>query len=103
MATYTAQTSDRRKKKVLISWLIGFIGLLGFEYFYVGLIKKGLIRLILGLFMIGLFFAASDGTEAMTALRTMIIIVWIVLALFNLIRILLGIFRDNVGSPVREW
>lgn len=99
MANYTTSTSDKLKKKALMWWLIGAIGLFGFENFYVGKIKAGLIRAVIGVFFAMGFYAmfteAPDVTPA-------VIIMWLVIALPNLFRILLGTFRDNVGNALRN-
>lgn len=75
MATYVANTSDKSKKTALL--LCIFLGYFGVHQFYVGKIGKGLLYLFTGgLFGIG----------------------WIV----DIIKILMGSFRDNVGAPLRE-
>lgn len=99
MANYTTSTSDKLKKKALLWWLIGLIGLCGFENFYVGKIKAGLIRTAVGVFLSLGFYAIFTEAQEMTPV---VIIVWLVIALPNLFRILLGKFRDNVGNALRE-
>lgn len=75
MATYVANTSDKSKKTALL--LCIFLGYFGVHQFYVGKIGKGLLYLFTGgLFGIG----------------------WIV----DIVKILMGSFRDNVGAPLRE-
>lgn len=75
MATYVANTSDKSKKVALL--LCIFLGYFGVHQFYVGKIGKGLLYLFTGgLFGIG----------------------WIV----DIVKILMGSFRDNVGAPLRE-
>ena len=74
MARYVSGTSDKNKDTALI--LCAFGGWLGLHQFYVGNIGKGLLyACTFGFFMIG----------------------WIL----DLIKILLGSFRDNVGAPLR--
>lgn len=76
MATYTANTSDKKRKTALLLCL--FLGLFGAHQFYVGKVGKGILYIFTGgLFCIG----------------------WFV----DLCKILLGSFRDNVGAPLREW
>jgi len=76
MANYTAMTSDRSRKTALL--LCIFLGWLGFHQFYVGRIGKGLLYMFTcGIFGIGV--------------------------IIDLLSILLGSFRDNVGAPLREW
>lgn len=75
MANYTTQTSDKNKNVALL--LCIFLGFFGIHRFYVGKIGTGLIWMFsFGLFGIG----------------------WIA----DLINILLGSFRDNVGAPLRH-
>lgn len=97
MANYVTNTSDKKKKTALVFWAIGALGLFGLEYFYVGKMKKGAIRMIVGVFLILCLFAMK-GTEGSIPLS---IVIWAIAALPNLFRILLGIFKDNVGQPLR--
>ena len=74
---YTTITSDRKRTTALILCLLGFIGLAGLHQFYVGRVGKGLLYLFtLGLLGIG--------------------------TIIDLINIILGSFRDNVGAPLRR-
>lgn len=74
MANYTSITSDKNKSTALILCIFG--GFLGLHQFYVGNIKKGLIYMFtMGFFGVGWFFD----------------IIWI----------LLGVFKDNTGTPLR--
>ena len=98
MANYVTPTSDKKKKTTLVFWAVGLLGLLGFEYFYVGKIKTGIIRLFVGLFILMSFYAMK-GTEAAVPVG---IVFWLIAAVPNLIRTLLGVFRDNVGAPIRK-
>lgn len=77
MANYVTQTSDKSKTTALILCCIGYLGIGGLHYFYVGRIGKGLLYLITG----GLFII---GTIADT------------------IKIASGGFVDNVGAPLRQ-
>lgn len=75
MANYVTSTSDKKKKTALLLCVFG--GVLGLHQFYVGNIKKGIIYFFTcGLFTIG----------------------WFV----DIISILLGTFKDNVGIPLRQ-
>ncbi|MCR5430028.1 MAG: TM2 domain-containing protein [Eubacterium sp.] len=75
MSAYYTVTSSR--SRVVAFFLCLFFGILGIHNFYVGKIFWGLIYLLtLGFFGIG----------------------WII----DLIRILLGTFRDGDGVPLRE-
>lgn len=98
MANYTSNTSDKKKKTAIIWWAVGFLGLVGLEYFYVGKIKAGLIRAIVGIFLL-LVMYAMVGTEQMVPLSFLI---WAIAAIPDLVRILLGTFKDNVGQPLRQ-
>lgn len=98
MSQYTTNTSDKKKKKALLFWAIGCIGILGFEYFYVGRIKNGIIRLIIGVFIL-LSFSAMQGTDSAFPVT---FIFWAIAALPNLFRIFFGVFRDNTNVALRE-
>lgn len=75
MANYVSVTSD--KKKWTTFWLCVFFGYLGVHYFYVGRIGRGIITLLtMNFFLFG----------------------WFV----DIIVILFGRFKDNVGQPLRE-
>ncbi|GMO28751.1 MAG: hypothetical protein Ta2B_09670 [Termitinemataceae bacterium] len=75
MANYTTQTSDKSKKVAVLLCIFG--GFLGLHYFYVGRIVKGLIYLFtVGLFCFGWFI--------------------------DIINVLLGGLKDNVGAPLRQ-
>ena len=75
MANYVSVTSD--KKKWTTFWLCFFFGYFGVHYFYVGRIGRGIIAfLTLNFFFFGWFI--------------------------DIIVILLGRFKDNVGQPLRE-
>lgn len=74
MANYVTTTSD--KNKWVAFWLCLLLGGLGIHRFYVGKIGTGIIYLLTGgLCGIG----------------------WLV----DLIKILMGSFRDNTGAPLR--
>ena len=74
MANYVTNTSDKSKKTALI--LCALLGILGFHYFYVGRIGKGLLYLFTG----GLFCFG-----------------WIA----DIIKIATGGFKDNSGHYLR--
>jgi restriction system protein len=75
MANYVTSTSDKRKWVAFFLCLLG--GFFGLHQFYVGKIGKGILYLFtVGLFGIGWFI--------------------------DLLKILLGSFRDNVGQPLRH-
>lgn len=74
MKNYVIQTSDKNKRTALLLCLFG--GFFGLHQFYVGRIKQG----ILYLFTVGLFCIG-----------------WFV----DILMILTGSFKDNVGAPLR--
>lgn len=75
MANYTTATSDKSKKTALL--LCIFAGYVGAHYYYVGRIKRGLLyTFTMGFCCFGWFA--------------------------DIIVILLGDFRDNVGQPLRK-
>ncbi len=74
MARYASLTSDKNKDTALVLCIFG--GIIGLHQFYVGNLKKGIIYFFTaGLFAFG----------------------WIT----DIISILLGSFKDNVGAPLR--
>lgn len=77
MSQYVTQTSDKNKKTALLLCCLGFLGIGGIHYFYVGRYGKGLLFLFTGgFFLIG--------------------------TILDLMAIASGSFRDNVGAPLRE-
>ena len=75
MANYVTSTSDKKKLTALL--LCVFLGFLGAHYFYVGRFGRGFVALFTcNFFGIGL--------------------------IVDIIRILLGTYRDNVGNPLRH-
>ena len=96
MANYTTISSDKSKskaKKLLV------LGGLGFHLFYVGRIKYGLVRFILGILLWVLFFTGiADGEFSMIFTG---ILVLLVINLVDYIKLSLGTFKDNVGARLR--
>ena len=77
MSNYVTNTSDKKRGTAIILCCLGFIGIGGLHYFYVGKWGKGFLYLFtMGLFLIG--------------------------TVVDLIKLLLGSFRDNVGAPLRD-
>lgn len=99
MSTYTTGTSDKKKRKALIWWLVGLVGLLGLENLYVGKIKMGLIRIVIGLLWAGITFTAFGDPDVP---NIVFILIWVAIAIPNLFKILLGTFHDNIGNALRE-
>lgn len=75
--SYVTLSSDKRKIISIILCCLGFVGIAGIHRFYVGKIWTGL----LWLFTAGLF---GIGT------------------IVDLVNIILGSFKDNVGVPLRK-
>lgn len=97
MANYATSTSDKSKKKAIIRLLLGGIGL---HLFYVGRIKAGFIRLFFGFLFWSLIIAGiSDGAVEMILPGILFLIAF---NIADLIKLLLGTFRDNIGNPLRE-
>lgn len=96
MANYTTQTSDKSKRTAKKLLLCGGIGL---HMFYVGRIKAGLVRFILGVLLWALFI---DGIiEHNSPMITSGVFFLILLNVFDFIKLCLGKFRDNVGNYLR--
>lgn len=73
---YVVQTSDKSRTVALL--LAFFLGEIGVHYYYVGRIGMGILYTLTGgLFGIG----------------------WVI----DIVKIIVGSFRDNVGQPLREW
>jgi len=106
MSQYVTNTSDRRKGKALLCWFIGAFGVLGFENFYVGKIKNGLIHFFVGLIVsiliISLVYGIVVHPEDLNWELPTAIAFWAIAALPNLCKILIGTFRDNIGNALRE-
>lgn len=101
MANYTTNASDFTKGQVMRAWLIGAVGTLGCHYFKVGRIKAGIVHLIIGaLLWLSFFSAVVSASKASGAIGVLLILAAI--SIFDLVRIQLGTFRDNVGAAVRE-
>lgn len=97
MANYTTNVSDKTKNKCKQLMLVGGLGL---QYFYVGKIKTGLIRLVFGILFWVLFFAGiSEGEVAMIAAGIGSLVA---VNLFELAKLSLGKFKDNIGNYVRQ-
>ena len=76
MANYVTNTSDKSKKTAMILCCLGFIGLGGLHYFYVGRYGKGLLYFITcGLFLIG--------------------------TIIDVLKISSGVFVDGANAPLR--
>lgn len=77
MGQYVTVTSDKKRATAALLCAIGFLGVGGLHYFYVGRVGMGLLYLFTG----GLF---GLGT------------------VFGIFSICLGSFRDNTGTPLRR-
>lgn len=97
MANYTTNVSDKSKTKAKKLTLCGGIGL---QYFYVGRIKTGIIRLIIGLF---LWISVISGIASKeVGMLVMGILLLIAITLFEFIKISMGKFKDDMGNNVRQ-
>lgn len=97
MANYTTCTSDKTKAKCKHLILAGGLGL---QYFYVGKIKMGLIRFVLGVLLWVLFITGiMEGDAAMIAAGIGFLVA---VNLFELVKISLGKFQDNIGNYLRQ-
>ena len=97
MANYTTSTSDKSKGTAIKRLLCGGIGL---HLFYVGKIKAGIIRLILGVLLWVLFITGiAEGEPAMIWSGIGLLILFNV---FDLIKLAMGTFTDNVGNYLRQ-
>ena len=99
MANYTTNTSDKKKKTAFIWWAVGLLGLLGLEYFYVCKFKKCFVRAFFGILYASVIVMLIQEEPSMIPVA---IIMWAVVAIPNLFRILCGVFKDNVGEPLRK-
>ena len=97
MANYVSTTSDKTKAGAKRRMLIGGLGL---QYFYVGRIKIGLLRFVIGLLFWSLIIEGIRSHE--TAMIVSGIAFLLVINLVELITISLGKFRDNIGAYLRQ-
>ncbi len=103
MANYTTSTSDKSKDEALKRWKLGALGLFGLEYFYVGRVKAGIVRVLIGVFLIlGIFSGLIGGSIDFLSAIIGLPILWAIIATPNFYRLKMGTFRDNVGNPLRE-
>lgn len=99
MASFTTNTSDKKKEIALKCWLFGGLGIFGIEYFYVLDFKKAFLRVIVALFIIGLICVDKFHTKPMCI---MMILFMVFYSLKDLVTILVGKLQDNVGNYIRE-
>lgn len=97
MANFVSNTSDKSQKKAKTLVLIGGLGL---NYFYVGKIKIGILRFILGILLWVLLIAGiAEGETAMIVAGAAFLVV---INLYDVIKLSLGRFQDNVGAYLRQ-
>lgn len=99
MSQYTTNTSDKSRRTAIILLLCGGVGL---HRLYVGRIKSGIIRLIVGFFTWCFLFASASDAEIGAAGIVTSVVILAVLNVPDLLALLFGSFRDNVGAPLRE-
>lgn len=97
MANYTTSTSDKSKGKAIRLLLSGGVGL---HLFYVGKIKAGIVRFVLGLILWAGFIIGGIAISAW-GMVLMGLAILAVINIFDLIKLLLGTFKDNVGNNLR--
>lgn len=96
MANYTTSVSDKSKGKAIKLLALGGIGL---HLFYVGRIKAGLIRAVIGILLWVLFI---DGiAEGQTPMIVSGILLLVLFNIPDLIKLSLGKFKDNIGNYLR--
>lgn len=100
MSTYTTNTSDKTKSEALKWWKKGIFGFFGLEYFYVGKMKSGIVRVIIAVFFALGFLAVlvKNGVASIPVF----LVVWALLSLPNLYQLKMGTFKDNTGAILRE-
>lgn len=96
---YTTNTSDKSKRTALILLFCGGIGL---HLFYVGRMKAGFIRLLLGLCCWGGFYACVSEPQIGIGPAFCMLLLLLIFNIVDIVKILLGSFRDNVGNPLRH-
>ena len=97
MANFVSNTSDKSQKKAKTLVLIGGLGL---NYFYVGKIKIGILRFILGILLWVLLIAGI--AEGETAMIVASVAFLVAINLYDVIKLSLGRFQDNVGAYLRQ-
>lgn len=102
MANYTTNVSDKTKGRVLKTWAGGLLGTLGLHFFTVGRVKHGFLRLLYGLFMWIVCVMLARDAELSTFPKVAMFILLFLPSLVDLVKIQLGVFRDNTGNAVRE-
>lgn len=107
MANYTTSVSDISQRQLMKAWTRGLLGTLGLHFFKLGRIKRGIVRLLWGVIMwtaailvaLDPEIRAADGG----AFASIVILFFLFIpSIIDLVRIKLGVFRDNVGNVVRE-
>lgn len=97
MANYTTSTSDKSKRKAIKLLLSGGIGL---HLFYVGRIKAGIVRFVLGLLFWIFFISGIAARELSVSVFGLALL--LVFNVIDLVKLLLGTFKDNVGCYLRS-
>lgn len=96
MANYTTNVSDKSKKKALRLLLLGCVGL---HLFYVGRIGTGIIRFIIGVGLwAGMVIMMHEGVAEAIPVT---ILAHLLFNGLDLVKLILGKFKDNVGNYVR--
>ena len=102
MANYTTQTSNKSKGKAIKLLLCGGLGL---HLFYVGKIGAGILRFLLGLGTWAIMILSVVSPETLGTQDVPMVLVGllmlVILNIWDLIKLALGKFRDNVGDFLR--
>lgn len=102
MANYTTNVSDKKKGQVLKTWAVGLLGTLGLHFFTVGRVKHGFLRLLYGAFMWAVCIMLARDAELPAFPKVAMFVLLFLPSLVDLVKIQLGVFRDNTGNAVRE-
>lgn len=96
MANYSTNVSDKSKKKALRLLLLGCVGL---HLLYVGRIGAGIIRFIIGsVTWMALVIMLQEGIPEAIPVT---ILMFLIFNVVDLVKLMLGKFKDNIGNYVR--
>ncbi len=97
MTNYTTNVSDKSKAKAKKMTLCGGISL---QYFYVGRIKAGIIRLFAGF----IFWMAIISGIAIKEVPMIVmgILLLVVVTPFEFTKMSMGKFKDDMGNYIRQ-
>jgi hypothetical protein len=95
--------SDKRILPALI--LCFFLGIIGAHAFYAGRLRQGVsfLALPVSAVLIGIMFSGSNGTGLASFFPPLAVICVVVFAFGDLIRILVGAYKDGQGRKITRW